>query len=152
MKYYSQLNDTKASFCLISKNHANLVKNKNLNLIISEQPFLDFVIIAKIFYPDATDDFFEFKNGKKFSKYQKLYNSIIDNRTCIKKNFTIGFNSVIKKNVKIGNNVKIGSGSTILPVEIENNVVVGAGSVVTKNLKQNGIYAGNPAKLIRKIK
>lgn len=56
------------------------------------------------------------------------------------------------KSTTIGNNVKIGSGSTILPVKIENNVVIGAGSVVTKNLKQNGIYAGNPAKLIRKIK
>ena len=51
----------------------------------------------------------------------------------------------------IGNNVLIGSNSTILPVKIANNIVIGAGSVVTKNLIKKGIYAGNPAKFIRKI-
>ena len=45
----------------------------------------------------------------------------------------------------------IGSNSTILPVAISNNIVIGAGSVVTKNLKIKGIYAGNPAKLIRRL-
>lgn len=51
----------------------------------------------------------------------------------------------------IGNNVSIGSNTTILPVRIADDVVVGAGSVVTKNLEERGIYAGNPARLIRKI-
>ena len=55
------------------------------------------------------------------------------------------------KNTKIGDNVKIGSGSTILPVIIENDIVIGAGSVVTKNLTIKGIYYGNPAKLMRKL-
>tara|TARA_Y100001935_G_C17183174_1_gene446195 strand:+ start:27 stop:491 length:465 start_codon:yes stop_codon:yes gene_type:complete len=55
------------------------------------------------------------------------------------------------KETTIGNNVSIGSNSTILPVEICDNVVIGAGSVVTKNINIPGIYAGNPAKLIRKI-
>ena len=55
------------------------------------------------------------------------------------------------KKTTIGNNVVIGSNSTILPVKISNHVVVGAGSVVTKNLNIKGIYAGNPAKLIRKL-
>jgi len=41
--------------------------------------------------------------------------------------------------------------STILPIKICDNVVVGAGSVVTKDIDEPGIYAGNPAKLIRKI-
>jgi len=50
----------------------------------------------------------------------------------------------------IGDNVSIGSNATILPVRICNNVVVGAGAVVTKNIIEPGIYAGNPAKLIRK--
>ena len=51
----------------------------------------------------------------------------------------------------IGNNVSIGSNTTILPVRIADGVVVGAGSVVTKNLEERGIYAGNLARLIRKI-
>ena len=55
------------------------------------------------------------------------------------------------KKTFVGNNVVIGSNSTILPVKINSNIVIGAGSVVTKNLKTKGIYAGNPAKLIRKL-
>ena len=51
----------------------------------------------------------------------------------------------------IENNVSVGSGSTILPVKITEGCVIGAGSVVTKNLEVKGIYAGNPAKLIRKL-
>jgi len=47
--------------------------------------------------------------------------------------------------------VSIGSGSTILPVRIVGGCVIGAGSVVTKDLTIKGTYAGNPAKLIRRI-
>lgn len=51
--------------------------------------------------------------------------------------------------VNIGDNVFIGAGSIVLMnTTIGNNVIVGAGSVVTKNLKKNGVYAGNPAKFI----
>jgi acetyltransferase-like isoleucine patch superfamily enzyme len=49
----------------------------------------------------------------------------------------------------ISDNVSIGSNSTILPVSICSNVVIGAGSVVTKDISISGIYAGNPAKLLR---
>ena len=45
----------------------------------------------------------------------------------------------------------LGSNSTILPVYICRGSVIGAGSVVTKNIKKKGIYAGNPAKFLRKI-
>lgn len=56
------------------------------------------------------------------------------------------------KPITIGNDVWIGGDTTVLPgVTIGNNIVVGAGSVVTKDLEDGGIYAGNPAKLIRKI-
>ncbi len=52
---------------------------------------------------------------------------------------------------QIGNHVSIGSNATILPVLICDNAVIGAGSVVTKNITEPGVYAGNPAKLLRKI-
>lgn len=52
----------------------------------------------------------------------------------------------------IGNNVFIGINSIILPgVTIGNNVVVGAGSVVTKDVPDNVIIGGNPAKKIKSI-
>jgi len=55
------------------------------------------------------------------------------------------------KKTKIGNQVIIGSNSTILPVSICSGTVIGAGSVVTKNINKKGVYAGNPAKFLRKI-
>ena len=51
----------------------------------------------------------------------------------------------------IGDNVLIGSNSTILPVNIISGCVIGAGSVVTRDCKIKGVYAGNPAKLLRKL-
>lgn len=55
------------------------------------------------------------------------------------------------KATRIGNNVSIGSNATLLPVSICDNAVIGAGAVVTKNITTPGIYAGNPARLIRSI-
>jgi acetyltransferase-like isoleucine patch superfamily enzyme len=51
----------------------------------------------------------------------------------------------------IGNGVSIGSNATILPVNICDRVVIGAGAVVTKSIIKPGIYAGNPAKLIKEL-
>lgn len=51
----------------------------------------------------------------------------------------------------IGNRVSIGSNSTILPVSICDDTVIGAGSVVTKDIAIPGIYAGNPARLLRNL-
>ena len=60
-------------------------------------------------------------------------------------------NKALWKSTHIGNNVSIGTNSTILPVNICDNVVIGAGSVITKDITVPGIYAGNPAKLLRKL-
>ena len=55
------------------------------------------------------------------------------------------------KRTHIGHHVSIGSNATILPVTICDHAVIGAGAVVTKDIRQPGIYAGNPARLIRKL-
>lgn len=55
------------------------------------------------------------------------------------------------KPTTIGNHVSIGSNATILPVTICDGAVIGAGAVVTKDITEAGIYAGNPAILIRKL-
>ena len=52
----------------------------------------------------------------------------------------------MKKTI-IGKNVRIGSNATILPVSIGNNCVIGAGSVVTKDVPDNNIIYGNPARM-----
>lgn len=56
------------------------------------------------------------------------------------------------KSIKIGRNVWIGSNSTILPgVTVGDNAVIGAGSVVTRDVPENMVVAGNPAKVIKSI-
>lgn len=58
----------------------------------------------------------------------------------------------IAEPINIGNGCWIGAGVTILPgVTIGDGTVIGAGAVVTSNCENNSIYAGVPAKLIRRI-
>lgn len=54
---------------------------------------------------------------------------------------------IIEENVWIGENVSI-----LGNVNIGKNTIVGCNSVVTKSLKSNSIYAGIPAKEIKKLK
>jgi len=51
----------------------------------------------------------------------------------------------------VGDNVIIGSNATILPVNVCSGSVIGAGSVVTKDISIKGTWAGNPARLLRKL-
>jgi acetyltransferase-like isoleucine patch superfamily enzyme len=59
---------------------------------------------------------------------------------------------VESKPIVIEDYVFIGAGSIVLKgIRIGKNSVVGAGSVVTKVIPENEIWAGNPAKCIRKL-
>jgi len=51
----------------------------------------------------------------------------------------------------LGDRVSIGTNATVMPVRICDDVVVGAGSVVTRDIDVPGVYAGNPARLIRTL-
>lgn len=53
------------------------------------------------------------------------------------------------RSTNIGNRVSIGSNATLLPVSIVDDVVIGAGAVVTRDITVSGVYAGNPARLMR---
>ena len=61
--------------------------------------------------------------------------------------------NLVPSPVKIGNGVWIGSNVTITPgVTIGDGAIVGAGAVVTKDVAENTIVAGVPAKYIRDVK
>ena len=51
----------------------------------------------------------------------------------------------------VADHVSIGSNATILPVHISAGCVIGAGAVVTRDLGVRGVYAGNPARLLRPL-
>ena len=56
------------------------------------------------------------------------------------------------KEVTLEDNVWIGDSAIICKgVRIGKNSIIGAGSVVTKNVEPNSIYAGNPAKFVKKL-
>ncbi|WP_294803199.1 DapH/DapD/GlmU-related protein [uncultured Gemmiger sp.] len=98
------------------------------------------------------------------------YNVFFDGKITIEDNCNIAYNvTFVNSNHKIGpeqkragenyfTEIKVGSGTwiganaIIMPgVKIGNGVIIGAGSVVTKDCDCNAIYAGNPAKLIRRL-
>lgn len=59
-------------------------------------------------------------------------------------------NAFIYNQVKIGNNVFIGYGVTILPgVTVGDNCIIGAGSIVSRDIPNNSVAAGVPAKVLR---
>ena len=61
--------------------------------------------------------------------------------------------NLIAAPIRIGNKVWIGSNATILPgVTIGDGAIIAAGAVVTKDVEEESIVAGVPAKFIRNVK
>lgn len=51
--------------------------------------------------------------------------------------------------IEIGNNVFIGFGAKILyDVKVESNVIIAAGSIITKDVPDDSVVGGIPAKVI----
>lgn len=78
---------------------------------------------------------------------------VIQRKSVIGKNCKIFQGVTIGKTHKgvprIGDNVTIFANSVIVgPVSIGNNVVIGAGSVVVKDIPDNVVVGGNPAKIL----
>lgn len=54
--------------------------------------------------------------------------------------------------IRVGNNVFIGANSMILHgVTIGNNVIIGAGSIVTKDIPDDVVAVGVPARVIKSL-
>ena len=80
-----------------------------------------------------------------------------DNLCHIAHNVVIGKNCIIVAHSYLGGSSKIGDYSWLAPgvivrngVKIGRNVMVGMGSVVTKNIDDNSVAYGIPARVVRK--
>ncbi|WP_158844238.1 acyltransferase [Algibacter sp. L1A34] len=138
--------------------------------------FLLIHLSRQFFIPPSIRPFLLKRCGVKFNNSKTVFigtDVLFDN---MKKTSTyIGNNVVITTGVKIINhyplltssgvteyeigdvviedNVFIGMNSLIVkPVTIGENAVIGAGSVITKDVPDNAIVAGNPAKVISYVK
>ena len=130
-KYTEDLEVTNASFCLIKEKQIQKINKKKTIPLISTNPLLDFILIAKQFYPDSDTDFYKFKQHSKF-KFLEKQGTFIDNTVTIGKNFKVGINTVLKKNVKIGDNVTIGSNCVISNAVLEDNTIINDGTIIGK--------------------
>jgi acetyltransferase-like isoleucine patch superfamily enzyme len=73
--------------------------------------------------------------------------SSIDHECILGRGVHIAPNAVLCGCVEIGDNTFVGANATVLPrLKIGKNVVIGAGAVVTKNVPDNTIVVGNPAR------
>lgn len=77
--------------------------------------------------------------------------AVIGNNVIIGTNVTIGGNFDSQKKPVVGNNVYISTGAKLLGVNIGNNVIVGANAVVIKDVPDNVVIGGIPAKILREI-
>lgn len=58
----------------------------------------------------------------------------------------------ITKPIVVGNNVYIGNNTIILPgVTIGNNVIIGAGAVVSRNIPDDSVAVGVPARVVKSM-
>lgn len=99
-----------------------------------------------------------------------LSGAVFSNTAILGKGCVVYYNAIITHDCKIGDFVEIspsvtllgrctidsysqiGANTTVLPdIKIGKNVIIGAGSVVTKNLPDNCVAVGVPAKIIKQL-
>ena len=133
--YKVAANNTKASFCITTKNLQNELPKSCIPIIVDNVLASTSVITVK-FYPDSINDDFdettEEINNTKFSDMVKFgKNVLIGKNVSIGSNCLIGHNTIIEKNVSIGDNCSIGSNTIVRnslikdKVKILDNCIIG---------------------------
>jgi len=79
-------------------------------------------------------------------------NCTIGHETKIGNFVTIAPLTAISGRVIIGENVELGTSSAVRPgLEIGSNSLLGMGGILTKNMPENTVFYGNPAKFIKNV-
>ncbi len=126
-------------------------------LYLMKIPFLPFLIKFIIFIIYNCNIPYECILGKGTRFAYSGIGVVLHKRTRMGKNcmigtqVTVGGKSGHFEVPVIGDNVYLATGAKILgPIKIGNNVIVGANAVVIKDVPDNCVVAGIPAKIIKK--
>ena len=135
-KYENIAANTKASFCITTKNLENILPKTCVPLVVENVLFVT-AKVTNIFYPDAATDDFDQKisniDKTSLSKTVKYgVNVLVGENVKFGKNCLIGHNSIIESNVVIGDDCSIGSNVIIRNTIIKNNVNILDGCVIGK--------------------
>ena len=90
-------------------------------------------------------------NSVKIGKGCLIYYNVVITHDCKIGDFVeLSPNAILLGRVKVGDYSHIGANATILPdINIGKNVIIGAGAVVSKDIPDNCVAVGIPAKIIK---
>lgn len=91
-------------------------------------------------------------NSAQIGRCALLYYNVVVTHDCVVGDFVeLSPGATLLGGVKVGDFTQIGANATVLPnIIIGENVIVGAGAVVTKDVPDNSVVAGIPARFICK--
>ncbi len=92
-------------------------------------------------------------NSVNIGKGCIVYYNVIITHDCKVGDFVeLSPNAILLGRVEVGDFSQIGANATILPnVKIGKNVIIGAGAIVNKNIPDNCVAVGVPAKVIKSL-
>jgi UDP-3-O-[3-hydroxymyristoyl] glucosamine N-acyltransferase len=136
-KYKVFANNTKASFCITTKNLQNELPKNCIPIIVDNVLVSTSVVTAK-FYPESINDDFdktveEINNTDFSDKVKSGKNVLLGKNVSIGSNCMIGHNTITEKNVIIGNNCSIGSNTIIRNSLIKDNVRILDNCIIGKH-------------------
>lgn len=92
-------------------------------------------------------------NGAEVGGYSVINTgAILEHGVVAGSNLFVGPGAIVCGGVRIGDDVMIGAGAVVRNnITIPSDTIIGMGSVVTDSISEPGVYAGVPAKLIKRL-